>query len=774
MHRLLAPLAAALALAAAPSARAADLTLDGATSVHALMGSPIRVAVEGPPDAPVSLVLDWTPGPTVVEGVSVPVGFSPAWAAVPVGTLGADGRLEVLVHAPSDPSFHQRTLYAGAVVFDPVTPGAFEASNGVSLRLKDRDVQLAGRTLGSAPGFEYVRAFQEGDVVELALDTARYPEVVGRTADIYLMAARSRDAWIADVGLDTALAGPVTHEFTAGPLADNTLVLDTGTLSGDAGDDLGVGYDVVLDLNRDGRFNGDDLMDGYADESGFYVVDDITLPGPHPVTEVIYSGGSWLGQDLYYPTDVDTMGQLPLVVVSHGNGHDFQWYDHIGNHLASYGYIVMSHENRTAPGIESASTTTLTNTDYFLGNLDTIAGGVLDGHVDSSRITWIGHSRGGEGVVRAFDRVFDGDWVPQHFTVFDIALISSIAPTGFLGIGKSHPHGVDYHLWTGVADSDVNGCAASDIAQTFQLHDRASQRRMSVSLYGVGHGGFHAGGGSLWAQGPCILTRPQTHRFMRGYLLPLVKHVVDGNIPAKDYLWRQWEGFRPLGAPVNPCLEVNLQYREGDKNGTYVVDDHEDNDDDPTLSSCGGAVVAKGIVGYTEGRANDANTDFTHDPSDPWNGFTYARAAGPPRQSVFEFPGDATLEFQLPAGDRDVRDHAYLSFRACQATRHPYTDAETTDTVFDVTLRDGAGRTSTLSIDAWGGGVEDPWPRLTCGVGAGWANEYETIRIRLTDFLHVDPALDLGDLEAVVFGFGPSHGSPVGRLGFDDVELTVD
>lgn len=59
--------------------------------------------------------------------------------------------------------------------------------------------------------------------------------------------------------------------------------------------------------------------------------------------------GFRLGEDLYYPTNIATMGRLPLVIIGHGNGHDFRWYDHIGNHLASYGYIVMSHDNDTGP-----------------------------------------------------------------------------------------------------------------------------------------------------------------------------------------------------------------------------------------------------------------------------------------------------------------------------------------------------------------------------------------------------------------------------------------
>jgi hypothetical protein len=85
----------------------------------------------------------------------------------------------------------------------------------------------------------------------------------------------------------------------------------------------------------------------------------------------------------------------------------------------------MSHQNNTGPGIETASTTTLTNTDYLIGHQASIGGGVLVGHLDSSRITWIGHSRGGEGVLRAYTRDFTGHFTPANFTVDDVQLVSS-------------------------------------------------------------------------------------------------------------------------------------------------------------------------------------------------------------------------------------------------------------------------------------------------------------------------------------------------------------
>ena len=44
----------------------------------------------------------------------------------------------------------------------------------------------------------------------------------------------------------------------------------------------------------------------------------------------------------------------------------------------------------------------------------------------------------------------------------------------------------------------------------------------------------------------------------------------------------------------------------------------------------------------------------------------------------------------------------------------------------------------------------------------------------LTDFLTNGTGLDLTDIEAVRFEGGPSFGSPEGRLGLDDIELTAD
>ena len=633
--------------------------------------------------------------------------------------------------------------------------------------------ELAGNSLAEFPFFEYVRAFNAGFPVQVAIDPGRFP-ISGQMAEIYLVQSKTPDEWAADPSLlDVSSGGAETVTFVAGTIQSNTFTVDTGTLSADAGTGLGVAYDLVVDLDRDGQLGPGDLIDGYGHEAGLYAIHDFTLPGPLAVTEITYSGGSYLGQNTFYATDIDSLGQLPLVVVSHGNGHNYLWYDHIGLHLASYGYIVMSHQNNTQPGIEAASTTTLTNTDYFLGHLETIAGGAFQGHVDDSNIVWIGHSRGGEGIVRAYKRIYDSAWTPTEYSIEDLTLLSSIAPTNYLGANVSNPHGVPYHVWFGGADADVLGCPIYDHRLSLALHDRATGSRQSISLHGVGHGDFHNSGGSSVATGPCLLGRATTHTLMRGYLLPLVKYYTEGNYPAEDFLWRQWERLRPLGAPTSSCVVVDLNYRPGHEAGKLVIDDFQSGSS-ATESSSGGAVSFT-VNELTEDLLDDANTSFTYSASEPMNGMTVGTQDDLSRGVVFTVDGGTpqTLDFELVPGSRDLTKWTFISLRAAQATRHPLTVAELGDATFTVSLVDGNLVESSINIGAYGGGLEEPYQRTGCGTGTGWANEFETIRLRLTDFLNNGSNLDLSDVRNVILRFGPGYGSTSGRFGLDQLELIV-
>lgn len=671
--------------------------------------------------------------------------------------------------------------------------------------------ELAGNSLTAYPFFEYVKAINANRNVQIAIDPTRFPAIMGLNCDIYIVAAKGTLGWNGNNTLtDVTAGGKMTVTFNGPNIQGNTFtVANAGELSANAGLGLGVGYDVVLDFNQNGLLDGNDFIDGRNNESGFYMVHNTSAPGPEAVTELNYNisapvaanfgiPGGFEAQNLFFPTNVAgvkaaTGKNLPLIIVSHGNGHQYIWYDHIGNHLASYGYVVMSHPNNTGPGPVNASTTTLAHTGALIDQLNAGAipgAGALTGNIDANRIVWIGHSRGAEGVAIAYDRMFDGTYVPVNFDMSDIKLISSMLPTDFEGTATSNPHNANYHLWTASGDADVNGCALCSagfpfqLCRTFHLHGRATGNRQSTIVQGSGHGWFHNGGGSGVVDGPCQIGLTNTHLILLGHLLPLVKRYVEDNIPSLDFLTRQYESFRPIGVPTgDPCIQVSHEYVDASPNTpsnpqkTIIIDDYQSQPG--TGISSIGAPVAFTVQNVLEGLLNDTNGDFLWNVADPFNGATQGGStdgmttrSDDSRGVVFDWNGSNQFyEWQIPAGERNFTDNLFLSFRGAQGTQHPNTLAVLGDLTFKVTLRDGQGApvSSSISIGAFGGGLEEPYMR-----SGGWHNEMETIRIRLTDFLNNGSGLDLTDVVAIRLDVGPANGSSQGRIVIDELMLTND
>ena len=633
---------------------------------------------------------------------------------------------------------------------------------------------IAGRPLPQFPGFSFVQTFYEGTDVNASVDLARLNHLTPGTYELFVVADQTATEWAPNEELIDVRGSSQTVSFTGSTVASNAVTIDTGTLSADAGLRLAIGYDVVIDVDGDGRLTNGDVIDGYGAEPGFYVVRDPSGDGPLGTieTNVTVTGvkAGFEGENLFYPDNISSMGKLPLIVISHGNGHNYNWYDHLGHHFASWGFVVMSHRNDTVPGIQTASQTTLTHTDAFLGSLGTLDGGILDGHVDVSQIMWIGHSRGAEGIVRAYDKLFDGFYVPTNYDIENIKGLSSIAPTIFLSKDDTNPHTVPFHLWTGASDNDVNGCASSSIVYTFLTHERALGDRFSTYLHGAGHGAFHNGAGSLVATGPCQLNRDETHRIMKAYLLPLAHNYFYNAPEVQELLWRQDEEFQPAIPIAGPCIVVNKTYQRR-TTPRFVVDNFQTFRELLTSSQ-------NGAVSYTakaarEGAFDDPDSNFTYSESEFMNGMTYSITGEDWRGVTLGWNtegGDA--EWEVVAAKRDISTWRYFSFRAGQITRDPNTTAALGDLTFAVELRDEDGNTSSINIGAYGGGLEEPYQRTSCGSGTGWSNFFETIRIPVADFTTDGTVLDLTRIEAVRFVFGPSFGSTVGRIGIDDLELT--
>ncbi|HPF40900.1 MAG TPA: CHRD domain-containing protein [Phycisphaerae bacterium] len=648
-------------------------------------------------------------------------------------------------------------------------------------------LDLACDSLAAYPHAGFVRTFDTAGPVYLAIDPALHPAIGGVTADVYVTAAKSELAWDTDRTLvDIRMGGFQTLSFSSVDTVSNTFrIAAPGELNADAGTGLGVGYDVVIDVNQDGLLDAGDFIDGFSDESGFYVVNDLTSAGPLVVDTATYlvsgiSAPGQAGERTSYPMDIASMGQLPLIVISHGNGQQYTYYEYLQSHLASYGCIVMSHRTNSVAGPAAAAETTLEHTHAIIdqqGDVN-VANGALDGHIDTSRIIWIGQGRGGEGVVRAYNDLFTGAYTSIHYDASDIILVSSIAPTDVdLGSGTpdlANPLNVTYHLLYGAADGIVDGCADNDEVLPFNIYDRCTGVRQATYVQGAGHNDFNCCGFGD-ASGPNLIGRADAQAIAKSAYLALVKRYADGNIPADEYLWRQYESLRTSGAPATAV--VDRLYRRGVGAGRVVIDDFQSQPS--TAMSSSGGLITFDVANVYEGLMNDDAPGFTWTSSDPMNGMTTAGDADASAGVVFDWSTGAAYfyEMEVIPSQRDFSDDVFLSLRAAQGTQHPFTLADVGDLSFSVTLRDGAGATSSIDISAYGGGIEEPYARIgsgpaNCGPNAGWANEFETIRIRLTDFLRDGSGLDLTDIVAIRLEFGAGHGSAQGRIGLDDVELT--
>ena len=621
---------------------------------------------------------------------------------------------------------------------------------------------LSGRALDGYPWFEPVTTFVEGEPVEVSIDPTRFTDRVGLGFDLAVVPHRTLAEWAANPDLGGAvLTG--TGTVAAGGVELNRWIL------GDLPDGVEptTPYDIVADLDRDGQFGPGDLLDG-GEEPGAVGAIDFLTPGPFATLDFEYSTGVWTTMRVYTPDDPASVGGLmPLVVISHGNGHDYTWYDYLGKFLASWGYVVMSHTNNTGPGIDTASTTTLQNTEVFFRDIALLGGGMLDGYVDSSQIAWIGHSRGGEGIAHAYNKLVKDIGVqPTTFDENDVILLSSIAPTLFEGTIDTNPHDRDYQILSGSRDGDVTGgVSAGDIVQYWAIFQEGTGEHLITYVHGADHNDFNCCGtdDAAWASGPGeIIGRPAAQQVAKSYYLALLDLYVRDNHDMFDFFWRMPDNFGPVTAPAI----LNTTYAPGDLDPHYVIDDFQE-EPDIAVSSSGG-MVESDFADLVEGALDDKNTTFDWMANDPMNGMTWSNDdPSPERGIVFTAEVDSHITWSIAADHQNWTSDRYLSFRACQGTRHPYTTDETS---FEVALTDSNGVTSTIDFGVYGQ-LTKPYARTDDGnKGAGWANEFSTVRIRLTDFEADGSGIDLSAITAVTLTFGgPEQAGQ--RIGLDHLIL---
>jgi hypothetical protein len=156
------------------------------------------------------------------------------------------------------------------------------------------------------------------------------------------------------------------------------------------------------------------------------------------------------------------------------------------------------------------------------------------------------------------------------------------------------------------------------------------------------------------------------------------------------------------------------------------------------------------------------------------NGMTLSTGASEDtRGLVFGWEEEGSWALALPADQQDWRAYTSISLRFCQQTRHSNTRSWDHLIGFSITLIDADGLEVSLPLRD-NAEAESPYSRLGLGGGTGWANEWQTARLRLLDFEAGGTGIDLSRIATLRLDFGGDHGGGPGRAGLDDIELITE
>lgn len=127
-------LPSALILLLAVTGLAQELRVNGSLNqANVPIGKTVQFELTGTPGQPHLWFFDLDPGPTMIAGVAVPIGFSPALIDIGMGTpLPASGEINLPVGVDNDPSLVGVTVHSVAGVLDAGAPLGWALTNGIS------------------------------------------------------------------------------------------------------------------------------------------------------------------------------------------------------------------------------------------------------------------------------------------------------------------------------------------------------------------------------------------------------------------------------------------------------------------------------------------------------------------------------------------------------------------------------------------------------------------------------------------------------------------
>jgi dienelactone hydrolase len=670
-------------------------------------------------------------------------------------------------------------------------------------------IPVSGRVVLGAPYFQYSDTFEVGENVYAALDPGIIdPGNVSKMCALYVVPSKNDAQWNADNSLNhLAILGgngavPKLKVQAGCVNANKVLVWPNANVIGE--------YDIVADFGNnvpdaaafttDAQYNTPlDVIDGYF-VAGFRIVEDpgtLTDPGLFAgnwnYDPTVVSGLGLLGTvsvddensfyatpgafsvlsrqvqlraNVFFPADAAgvtdpaqisaTKPDYPLVVIVHGNGHNYTAYDFLLRHLAQNGFVAASIDNRYLLGGSPAhGMHGLGRANNFFRHLAVLK--AKFGPKLQNNIGVMGHSRGGEGVVKIAR-------LNQQLALGNnVNAVLSLAPTD--QYGKEVLAGAftkPFFVLYGSRDGDVAGWHPSALGipgfdwrmTGFSLYDRAADAPKSMAfIYRATHNGFittnsdNPGDTPLSEATQQAITRAYTTAFFRQHLRSESK----------------WNGmFTGEWKPASVAATGAELYLQHSTPGGKTVDNFEGAVANWQTSTLGGAVSHGGSlpVDPEEGRL------FDFPPGNP--GLDNKSPHDSKGLKVrWDNAGDR-LVWTIPPAHKDVTTFAILSLRVTQKEASASNPANQPQDL-RVTLRDGANNQRAVRVGAFG---VIPFPDQRSNTDLR-KSAFTTIRIPLTAYTIVcagQPKVALSDLVELALDF--TQGAP-GEIEVDEIEFTT-
>jgi hypothetical protein len=518
--------------------------------------------------------------------------------------------------------------------------------------------------------------------------------------------------------------------------------------------------------------------------------------GPYAVTEQTYDFGNSvyvppqfgtptsanrveLTGEVYAPTDLSTLGPLPLVVLMHGNhystyqggsafypewppapGHtslpNYLGYGYFADVLASHGYVVVSVSANGVNvfGNSFAGTGMLArgqlikrtldifsdvNTDGVVhtrtGDTSSFVDGQMPfgtrfvGKINMQDVGLMGHSRGGEGAVQGY-LVNQAAGSP-----YGVKAVFALAPVDFL----SEPiNNVPFAVLLPYNDGDVSDLQGAHFFDDSRYNVGGDTgAKFTIEVMGASHnfyntiwspGGFQAGTSDDGNPGPPTrLTQTQQRGTGLAYMSAFFRTYLGGETQFLPIL--TGDAAPPPSAQV-PAANIHLGYLPPDNSTVRRDINRLTSSTNLTTNTLGGSVVTGGLATYTYTTTGSGSSEPHRNLGQVSIGYTGTLAA--------------FYENDLPAAARDESAYADLQFRIgvnYADARNPTNTAQD----FSVELRDSSGHSHSVLVSAYSNDLFDP-PTPS-------SNPHEvlnTVRIPLSAFIGF---VDLTNVTAVRLDF---------------------